>query len=766
MRHLTLLVSLLVLPLASALATSTPVEEEKDVRLEHFQRAMRFTAHIEGGTITPNWMPDGESFWYSEGGLKDRVFLVQRPDGEGPRPLFDRERVRAAIEEATGRAPRGEGIPFGSFTFRDEGETVRFKIKRSVYDLRLADYSLTEVPEEEVEREQRARPQTLRAGFTVGAEAIREVPSPDGEVLLRAEENNLSLRHVENDEVTPLTEDGEEDEVTPLTEDGEEDLEWGGGVWSSDGKRIAATRSDSREVPKLPVIDWLQATEEIEFFPYSRSGQAVPLSEVWIIEVESGDRTRVEGTGREDEYVFPIGWREDGSELVLFRLHREFQKLEVLAANPQTGESRVVLTETSETFIGGLELLVTMAGLLTDVGDDERFLWRSDRSGWRHLYLYDSSGKELAQVTSGEFPIEAVQAIDLERGWVYFTAHAEKDPYETHLYRAHLDGSGFQRLTEGPGEHAILFSPSKNTFLDTFSSPLHPPRTEYRRADGELLCVVAEADISGLEESGWSPPEKFIVPAADGTTPLHGLLFKPHDFDPSRKYPILDSIYNGPFVSWVPHTFVDFVGIRAQAYAELGFLVMVVDGRGTTGRSKAFQDVVYRSFGQNEIPDHAAALHALAAERPYIDLDRVGIFGGSWGGYMTVRAMVTHPEVYHVGVAAAPVYDLYDHAAAAIEGYMGTPEHNPEGYEAASSIELADQLRGKLLLIHGTSDVNAPISTTMKMTHALIQAGKQHDLIIVPQADHSMGSGGEYISVAEREYFREHLHPERVARVD
>ena len=249
-------------------------------------------------------------------------------------------------------------------------------------------------------------------------------------------------------------------------------------------------------------------------------------------------------------------------------------------------------------------------------------------------------------------------------------------------------------------------------------------------------------------------------------TELHGFLYVPFDFDPGRRYPVIDYIYNGPFTKWVPRTFLDPRGAQSQALAQLGFVVMIVDGRGTIGRGKAFQDVVHRRWGQHEIPDHAAALREVAATRPWMDTSRVGIHGGSWGGYMTLRAMLTHPDVYHVGVAVAFVADLIDHASLPIEGYMGLPEDNPEGFATASNLALADRLEGKLLLIHGTSDVNATFSACMKMVSALVQAGKRHDLVVLPAADHWMqrGPGGEgaYLDRARREYFVEHLEPERV----
>jgi dipeptidyl aminopeptidase/acylaminoacyl peptidase len=280
-----------------------------------------------------------------------------------------------------------------------------------------------------------------------------------------------------------------------------------------------------------------------------------------------------------------------------------------------------------------------------------------------------------------------------------------------------------------------------------------------RKSDGTQLQTISKANTDGLKELKWSPPEEFIVKAADEKTDLYGIIFKPYDFDPTKKYPVLDHIYNGPYRTQVARRFIGR-GLWAQAMAQLGFVVIMVDGRGTTERGKEFQDVVYHNFGRNEVPDHVATLKQLAKDRPYIDMERAGIFGGSWGGYMTTRAMVLAPDVYKVGVSIYPVVDLYDHNALAIEYYMGLPQSNKEAYDYASSIMMADKLKGKLLLIHGTADINATFSATMKMVEAFVRANKPFDLIVLPDLDHSItGQSGKYILDSTKRYFQEHLRP-------
>lgn len=350
--------------------------------------------------------------------------------------------------------------------------------------------------------------------------------------------------------------------------------------------------------------------------------------------------------------------------------------------------------------------------------------------------------------------------MDEKTGWVYFTAHGDRQrPYDTQLYRVNLEGNGLTRLSEGTGEHNVQFAPSKKFFLDTHSSVDRPPAVELRRDDGTLLQALSRANIDALKELKWIPPEEFVVKADDGKSDIHGVFYKPYDFDPNKKYPVIESIYAGPQGSVVQHAFIPQGWAHtAQALAQLGFVVFMVDGRGTPERGKQFQDVAYRSLDRHVVPDHVAALKQLAEKRPYMDLTRVGIFGHSFGGYMTVRALLLAPDVYHVGVASAPVTDLY--YGNAMEVYMGLPQENKEGYEHASNLRSVEKLKGNLLLIHGTSDFSVPLSATMKMIEALIAANKHYDLILLPEQDHFYaGASRTYASEATRRYFQEHLKP-------
>ena len=640
---------------------------------------------------------------------------------------------------------------------------MRFRLLDQDFTIGLDDYDVQRAAPTSTPAGERATPRSLRSGFTAGAPEVMEVPSPDGRWLAADEDGNLALRSVADDQHRTLTDDGSEFDAWTVQ----------GLTWAPDGLGLVASRSDTSACDRLPVVHWLQDQEQVEFHPYTKSGGPTPRTSWWWIDIRSRERVLLEGSNLADHGCSPLGFFADGEEFWFLRMNRTMSRIDVLAADVRTGQSRLVHSEVSETFIEGLRLGAVLPSMFTPLGDAEFFVWMSERSGWCHFYLFDREGRLVRPLTHGDWAVLGVERVDYEgvdaagqlQGWLYFHGNAEAAPYQSHLYRVPLSGGEPERLTEGVGRHAVQFSPTGEYFVDAHSSVTRAPTTELRRADGTLVRTVSTADLSALEEMGWKPPQEFTALAADGVTELHGVLYTPWDHDGTTKLPLVDSIYNGPFTLWAPKTFTAGIGVQAQALAQRGFAVFVVDGRGTPERGKAFQDVVYRRFGQHEIEDHAAVVQQLCERHEWLDGERVGIFGGSWGGYMTIRALVTRPDVYRVGVATNPVCDLYDHAAAAIEPYMGLPRDNPEGYAAGSSLALVNQLTGHLLVAHGTSDVNATFSSTMKLVHALVQANKPFDLLVYPEADHWMRgpieNAGNYQEQRRVQHFVEHLEPDR-----
>ncbi len=722
-------------------------------REKMFQRFLNLESLVSGGRVAPQWMADGSSFWYSTGAPDNTVIFKVDPEANSKTSLFDVPRLRNALELLLGHELPYLGLPFDSFEFLDDEAAIKFQVVDQEFICQLDDYQIAALPPLSAAEQSRTTPRCVRKAFFALAPDVMELLSPDGCWFAGEKAHNIWLR---------ATYDGREQQ---LTNDGVKDYSWDveSAQWSPDSLKLAVKKVDTRDVLRIPIVHWLKPTEEVEWEPYVKTGGPMPRTEIHIVDILSRRQIQVDIGDETDQFIWLVGWRKDGSEFLFYRRDGEWKKLDLMAADPTTGATRIVVSEVQETFVLGLEF--GFVQLLTLLEDGQRFIWRSERDGWAHFYLYDFNGTLVSRLTKGSFPVERVVAVDEEGGWVYFSAHAEERLYDTHLYRVDLEGKGFARLTEAAGQHDVCFSPSTKFFLDTHSNLDRPPVVELKRATGELLTMLSEANIDALDDLNWQPPEEFVVKAADGETDLYGVLIKPYDFDPSKKYPVIDCLYNGPFVTWAPRAFIDLKGSGMegthpvqQALAHLGFVVLMVDGRGTTQRGKAFNDVVFRNFGRNEIPDHVAALKQVAEERPYIDLDRVGIFGGSWGGYMTLRGMLLAPDFYHVGVAVYPVADLYDHPGPSIESYMGLPHNNREGYEYASNLKIAGNLKGKLLLVHGTSDVNAPFSSTMKMVEALTRAGKPYDLIVLPDLNHTWaGTSGAYMRNMVGRYFMEHL---------
>ncbi len=713
--------------------------------------------HLKGGSIQPHWMADGSSFWYAEGAPANTVIYRVDPRANTKTPLFDTTRLRKALTPLLGYEPPYQGLPFDKFTFLDGEKAVKFTVEDKEFILQLDTYGITSVPPLSEAEKNRLVPQSWRIHIGGGAERnIMEVLSPDRRWFAGLKDHNLWLRS---------THDGH---GVQITTDGIQDHEWKveGARWSPDSLKLVVKKVDNRPVHSIPIVHWLGPAEEVTWVKEARVGGPFPQTELFILDIFSKRQVGID-TGQEpDQHFHILGWRSDGSELLFLRLDRESKRMDLMAADAATGTTRVILTETQKTFVMGWEFFdvdqMDWLRPITLLEDGKRFIWVSERDGWRHLYLYDLDGTLIQRLTQGTFPVLWVVAVDEKSSWVYFTAHAEKRLYDTHLYRVSLEGKGFTRLTEATGQHQIQFAPSKQFFLDTHSTAARPPVVELKRADGKLLQTLSKANIDALvSELKWSPPEEFVVKAADGKTDLYGVLYKPYDFDPNKKYPVIDSIYAGPQLTAVPRTFISnwFGVVDAQALAQLGFIVFKVDGRGTPERGKAFQDVVYGNIGRHEIPDHVAALKQLAEKRPYMDLKRVGIYGGSGGGYSTIRAMLLAPDVYHVGIARNADGERSDHSYAEVV-YMGLPKNNKDGYEYGSNIRLAENLKGKLLLIQSTADPHGTFAWTMKLVEAFIRAGKPFDLIVLPEQGHGLtGASRTYVFEAVRRYFQEHLKP-------
>jgi dipeptidyl aminopeptidase/acylaminoacyl peptidase len=526
-----------------------------------------------------------------------------------------------------------------------------------------------------------------------------------------------------------------------------------------DGGLFLALRIDTREIHRVPIVDYSSAIEQVTYAPYPKTGTPLPVNELHVVDAAAGVARAVQLDTR-DAYVWFLGWRPTVSEALVMRMSRDGKRLDLFAVGA-TGATRLLARdERPKTFVAALDFSTeNWLWQVTPLPDDSGFLWISERDGWRHVYHYGYDGALKKQVTSGAFPVHRVVRVDSARRQMYLVASGDSArPYDRHVYRVALDGTGFTALTSAPGQHEPLFASSGDVFIDTYSSLAQPHTVELRRADGTLIKRLGQASTAPLEAVGYRPPEPFRVKASDGTTDLYGVLYRPADFDSTKRYPIIDYIYAGPFIAVHQMTYKPATAMHriAASLAQMGFVVAMVDARGTPGRGKAFQDANYGRIGEIEIPDHVAALRALARSRRWIDTTRAGIVGHSWGGYFALRGMLTAPEFFTVGYAGAPG-DLTE-AASINEPNMGLMESNKAGYAAGSNVARASALRGKLKIMHGTSDVMAPLSTTMRMVQALIDANKTVDLLIMPGQPHGpTGAAGRYYREDVRRYMAVYL---------
>ena len=545
--------------------------------------------------------------------------------------------------------------------------------------------------------------------------------------------------------------------VPRLTLPGAQDYGWGvaPNAWNRGHGLFVAVRTDNRKIHRVPIVDYSSAIEKVTYAPYPKTGTALPVTELHMVDPAAGVARPVK-LDTKDASVWFLGWRPTVSEAIVMRLSRTGKRLDLFAIEA-TGATRLLaFDERPETFVGALDFTTSdWPWQVIPLPDGSGFLWMSERDGWRHVYHYGYDGVVKKKVTTGAFPVHRMVHVDSTRRQIYVLASADAErPYDRHVYRVALDGTGFTALTSTPGQHEPVFSSSSNFFTDTYSSLAEPQTVELRRNDGTLVKRLGQASTV----PGYTPPEPFRVKASDGTTDLYGVLYKPADFDATKQYPVIDYIYAGPFIAVHQTTYMPSSAMHriSAALAQMGFVVAMLDARGTPGRGKAFQDANYGRIGQIEIPDHVAAIRALAQSRPYMDTTRAGIVGHSWGGYFALHGMLTAPDFFKVGYAGAPG-DLTE-AASINEPNMGLLSSNQAGYDAGSNLKSASALRGRLKIMHGTSDVMAPLSTTMRMAQALIEANKTFDLLIMPGQPHGpAGAQGRYYREDVRRFMATHL---------
>jgi len=519
---------------------------------------------------------------------------------------------------------------------------------------------------------------------------------------------------------------------------------------SPEGDRAVLARTEHGSSGQLPLVDWLAVPVAVDWVPSVAVGEPTATTTISLVDLASGAETPVTLDDSALQVWQVVAWVDGDPLLLAMSADTRHLQLVVVAAD---GTTRTVVEERSTTFLNGIRVQDTLR-TATWLPEQAQVVWLSERTGWRHAYLYDLDGTPRGALTSGDLEVSEVVGADSPTSIVVLASSDPGRPYDVHVCRVGLDGTGFTQLSTDPGLHTARLG--ADGVLDTHSSINRPPRTDLIPYDGSSATTLATATVP----DGPLPQcVEIQVPAPDGT-PLHGVMWLPHDFDATRRYPLVEFLYAGPQNVMHPRDFRQGGATMGYALAALGFVSVVVDGHGTPCRGKAFQDAVFGRFGTFEVAEHAHVLEHLLAEHPFLDRDRVGVIGSSWGGYFAVRAMLQRPDLFAAGVAIYPVPDLVHQPAGAIEPYLPPYGDDPETYERGSNLPFVDALRGRLLLVAGTHDRSATFPGVMRLVDAFLRADKDVDLVVAPGLDHdSTGAFGPYVVMRAARYLVEHLRP-------
>jgi dipeptidyl aminopeptidase/acylaminoacyl peptidase len=598
-----------------------------------------------------------------------------------------------------------------------------------------------------------------------------DVKSPDGKRTAFVRNWNLWVRDIASGKETQLTKDGVKDFGYATDNAGWTTSDRAILLWSPDSKKIATFQQDQRGVGEMYLVDTKVGHPTLQAWKYPLPGDPViTMIQRVVIDVDSGKVVRLQLPPDQHRSTLcddvscrgewdDVQWGPDGSKLAFVSTSRDHKHEQLRQADPASGAVREVLEEKGETFLESGNGRVSWKFLPAS----NEVVWFSERDNWGQLYLHDlQTGREKHQITTGDGNVTQLLRVDEKNRVLYFTAVGRekgRDPYFRHFYRIGMDGKNLQLLTPADADHDVSLSPSGTFFVDSFSKPDVPPVTELRDTDGRLIVTLEKADISRLVATGWKPPVPVTVKARDGVTDLYGLMYTPTSLDPAKKYPIVNHIYPGPQTGSVGGR--SFAASRgdAQSLAELGFIVVEIDGMGTPWRSKQFHQAYYGDMGDNTLADQVTAMNQLAERYPYIDLDRAGIYGHSGGGYATADAMFRYPDFFKVGISEAGNHDnrVYeDDWAEKWQGLLQTRADGSTNYDNQANQLVARNLKGKLLLAHGTMDSNVPPYNTLLVVDELIKANKDFDLLMLPNRNH--GFGNEPYMVRRRwDYFVKNL---------
>ncbi len=731
-----------------------------EVSIGEYDRAANFfnknaEQYTSGTVVDPKWI-DLERFWYRNQVFGGHEFILIDVKNKSRSQAFDHLKLAASLSSAKDTTYESKKLPFESFEFVAKNKIKVYLKKNESWIVDISDYSIS-------------GPDSVK-------KVTNEIFSSDRSKVAYSQNENLWIRYINSGKTKRLSRDGEKNHGYAVVAEGccreitNRRNEYNPPAtlsWSPNGKKIATHKYDERNVEDFHLLEAATGRAILHSWKYPLPGDKnIPTWGLHVFDVKNGNQVSAKvdpipgGFARSDTLWKDVQWTSDSKKIFFTTRTRNFQKRELYSLDVKTKKTKLIISESNSTYVELNQMRFPHNWRVVKNGKE--VLWFSERDGWGHLYLYNKSGKLKKQITKGEWLVIEVLFVDEKNDEVFFTGvgrEKDRDPYLIHLYKASLNTGKVTLLSNENAHHIVKLSPNKNYFIDTYSTRSTAPVTVIRELSGKVVMTVEEADIKPLIAEGWTAPIRFKTKGREGKYDFYGYIVLPKDLKKDAKYPVIDYIYPGPQIGPIrTHGFTSSPSSQGHALAELGFIVFVVDALGTPYRSKEFHDGYYADMGDNGLPDHISALKELSKEYP-IDLDRIGIYGHSGGGFSSTDAILRHPDFFKVAVSGAGNHDnrgYYFEWGEKYQGLLKELNDSTDTYDSQANQNIAANLKGKLLLTYGSLDDNVHPNLTLLVANELIKHNKDFDMLVLPNRNHGYARE-EYIARRTWDYFVKHL---------